>query len=91
MPVYIKVLKDVNGDLVLPKTSVEAVLMEDGVTYLSSVLDSIDLDLNNLNTNLAKAIVKSTTIGTRVDSVVVVTAAQYTALSKNANTVYLVT
>lgn len=47
MPTYVKTLQDTNGNVILPRTRVEAITLSDGTTTIEDELDTINTMLSS--------------------------------------------
>lgn len=53
MPAYMKIIKDKNGNQILPRTVSEAVTLSDGSTLLQDKLNTVDSSISSIQSNLA--------------------------------------
>ena len=88
MATVIKTLTDGDGNIVLPRTRIEAVTYPDGSTTLEDKFGEIEYDLTAIQMSMIK---KSTSPGSNFVFMWVGTQAQYDAISvKDATTFYAI-
>lgn len=65
MATYIKTIEDANGDIIAPRTRIEAVVLEDGSTNLQEVIDTVNSDITAVEGSVSTL---ETTVATKAST-----------------------